>query len=301
MTLRRQTRQSFRAFLPVLVSLIWSCWLVGQFLTDQSWLSGLCFYIPSPLVCVMLVVCGAAARIRRRTRWWLYPLLLCVPLWVLITVENRWRKAPGVPSAQSLRIVHWNICRTVTGWERQRALLRSCQSEIVVLSEVGPDVRPEDFPDRQVLPVRDMLVACPWPMQVSGSLVSGGALDAFLVTCETPSGPLRILIADMTSNLNVHRDLYLQPFLRVVAQLQPDLIVGDFNAPRRSRAFQSLPKGWRHAYDVAGSGWSYTWPVPAPVLAIDQCIIGPRIRPVDYRLQSSWLSDHRIQILDFER
>jgi endonuclease/exonuclease/phosphatase (EEP) superfamily protein YafD len=91
--------------------------------------------------------------------------------------------------------------------------------------------------------------------------------------------------------------------LRRVAELvrahRPDIVVGDFNAPRRSRVLSVLGDEYRHAYDVAGSGWSYTWPLPFPVYAIDQCIAGPRVEIVDYRIRSSVLSDHRRQVLDF--
>jgi endonuclease/exonuclease/phosphatase family metal-dependent hydrolase len=85
----------------------------------------------------------------------------------------------------------------------------------------------------------------------------------------------------------------------VVVECRPDIIVGDFNAPRRSRALCPLPEGFSHAYDDAGCGWSYTWPVPCPVLAIDQCITGSRVKALKYDLGVSRHSDHRMQILDF--
>jgi endonuclease/exonuclease/phosphatase family metal-dependent hydrolase len=75
-------------------------------------------------------------------------------------------------------------------------------------------------------------------------------------------------------------------------------VLGDFNAVRRATQLQSLPEGYRHAYDAAGSGWSYTWPVPIPFLAIDHCLIGPRIQPIEYVLGTAH-SDHRWQRLDF--
>ena len=37
-----------------------------------------------------------------------------------------------------------------------------------------------------------------------------------------------------------------------------------------------------------------------PVLAIDQCIAGPGIEPVRYRLDATLLSDHRMQVFDFQ-
>ena len=84
-----------------------------------------------------------------------------------------------------------------------------------------------------------------------------------------------------------------------MADWEPDLVVGDFNAPRRSRALSPLPSGFVHAYEAVGSGWSYTWPVLCPLYSIDHCIVGQRIHPVVYNLESSWHSDHRRQVLEF--
>ena len=64
-------------------------------------------------------------------------------------------------------------------------------------------------------------------------------------------------------------------------------------------ALDALPEGYHHAYDQAGSGWSYTWPIPCPVWAIDQCIVGPRVQPLRYTQRSTTSSDHRMQIFDF--
>ena len=96
------------------------------------------------------------------------------------------------------------------------------------------------------------------------------------------------------------RDPNLREIVAWIERRQPDVVVGDFNAPRRSRALQPAPEGYAHAYESSGSGWSYTWPSLLPVLAIDQCLIGPRISPGRYRLGTSLLSDHRIQKLTFD-
>jgi hypothetical protein len=49
-----------------------------------------------------------------------------------------------------------------------------------------------------------------------------------------------------------------------------------------------------HAYDVAGSGWSATWPIPLPLWAIDQCLVGPRLQVVVHTaLGFRRGSDHR--------
>ena len=36
------------------------------------------------------------------------------------------------------------------------------------------------------------------------------------------------------------------------------------------------------------------------MFAIDQCIAGPNLVPISYRLQSTGLSDHRMQLLTFD-
>jgi len=73
----------------------------------------------------------------------------------------------------------------------------------------------------------------------------------------------------------------------VLVEYRPDLVAGDFNAPRRSRAISPLPAGFAHAYDLAGCGWSYTWPVICPLYAIDQCIVSNSVRPIRYELGAS--------------
>ena len=128
----------------------------------------------------------------------------------------------------------------------------------------------------------------------------GGALNAYHITCTLEEGPFELMIADMTSHATVPRDPYLRPFVAMLAERKIDVSVGDFNAPRRSLAFSNLPEGFQHAYDDAGTGWSYTWPVPVPCLAIDQCISGPDVVAVQYELRSTLLSDHRLQIMDFD-
>ncbi len=275
-------------------------WFAGQILKDRTWLTGLMFYVPTPLLAGWLLLLGISI-LRRTPHSKLWAALLAFPLVFLLCAENHWRRVSTPPTGvTTLRLVHWNLCRTAMGWDAQRTVIESLQPDIIVLSETTADVAEADFPGFDILRMQGMLIAARGRLTASRSLVRGRVLEAFQIRCELSTGPLDVMIADMTSNLNVHRDVYLQPLLKVMRDLQPDLVVGDFNAPRRSLAFSSLPNGFRHAYDAAGSGWSYTWPVPVPFLAIDQCILGSGVIPAAYQLRSTLLSDHRIQILDFQ-
>ncbi|HEX4608420.1 MAG TPA: endonuclease/exonuclease/phosphatase family protein [Urbifossiella sp.] len=112
--------------------------------------------------------------------------------------------------------------------------------------------------------------------------------------------PITLLVVDLPSEIWIARDPLLCEVNALIEGHRPDLVVGDFNAPRRSRGLAALPAGYQHAYHTAGGGWGYTWPVPVPVYAIDHCLHGPRISPAAYRLGGlGGDSDHRYQVFDF--
>jgi endonuclease/exonuclease/phosphatase family metal-dependent hydrolase len=127
-------------------------------------------------------------------------------------------------------------------------------------------------------------------------------LQAAFVRWPVAGRTLGVLAVNLISSPRVPRDPLLARVVQMIEQQAPDLVLGDFNAPRRSRALARLPVGFRHAYDAAGSGWSATWPAALPLLAIDQTIVGPRLAVRGYSLRTTRISDHRLQLteLDFE-
>jgi len=306
-----------RATLILSIALV-AVWVLGQILRDRNWWTGLMFYFPTPVLVAWLLLQFKISRTSRRITLG----LLIAPLGMLLGVENQWMRpdsttiensAVGMHENSSLadtvaidataeltplRLIHWNLARGVMGWEKQWRHIESLHPDIIVLSEIPEMFDAKSLTGFDVLVIDGMAVACHGLMTKSGPLVRGGALQVRHVTCQLPDGPLEVMIADMTSSIAVPRDPYLRPFVALLADRKIDVSVGDFNAPRRSLAFSDLFPGYRHAYDAAGAGWSYTWPVPVPFLAIDQCIVGPRLKPVHYQLQSTLLSDHRLQILD---
>lgn len=305
---------------PILSMGLVAVWVLGQIVRDRNWWTGLMFYFPTPVLVAWLLLQFKISRTSRR----LTLGLLIAPLGMLLAVENQWMRPDSSTTDDSttvrhgnssmsdtaaldmsteltpVRLVHWNLARGVMGWEKQWQHIESLNPDIIVLSEIPVLFDAKTLTGFDVLVIDGMAVACHGLMTRSGPLVRGGALDAYHVTCHLSAGPLEVMIADMTSWIAVPRDPYLRPFVALLADRKIDVSVGDFNAPRRSLAFSELSPGYRHAYDAAGAGWSYTWPVPVPLLAIDQCIIGPRLKPVRYQLQSTLLSDHRLQILDCE-
>ncbi len=278
-------------------------WLVGQIFRDSWWLTGLCFYLPSPALSAALAVAATIAWFRKQRRLARVSLLAaCLPLLVTVGLENRWATRSVVDVPGELTLVHWNVCRGWLGWDKVRQRLLDLSADVYVLSELPANHRTDRvawFGDGYSM-IRDetLGIACKGFRHGSSERPPASFRLVFAV-CQVGSQELGIMAVDLPASLWLARQPLLQEVEDWIEHFEPDLVVGDFNAPRRSLGLSSLPEGFTHAYDRAGSGWSYTWPVPFPVLAIDQCLLGPRVRPSRYSLDASPLSDHRIQTVRF--
>lgn len=137
-------------------------------------------------------------------------------------------------------------------------------------------------------------------VQADGWLINEDGFEVQAVTWVWNDKSIKMLALDLPSNVFVARNPLLQKVNALIEQHRPDLVVGDFNAPRRSWALANLPTGYHHAYHTVGSGWGSTWPVPVPIYALDHCIHGRRVIPCSYRLGGmSGDSDHRYQVFEF--
>jgi vancomycin resistance protein VanJ len=280
-----------------------SVWAVGQVLRDSTWLSGLCFYVPSPFLAVVLMAAVLFFLAVGRRRSALLAFVLVVPpLGVVLCVENQLVRSESAPPGP-LRMVHWNVGRTLHR-PGVRAFLADRRADLYVLSEI-PDVQSvEQFCDDlggnyRAEVFSNLAVVGRGRVVLLGRLMDRDGARAQVVGWEYDGHSLLLLVADLPSDIRVPRDPLLRELNEHIRRHGPDLVVGDLNAPRRSRALGELPPGYQHAYDSVGSGVGYTWPVPLPIYALDHCIHGRRVTPTHYTLRSSVHSDHRCQVLDF--
>lgn len=277
-------------------------WAVGQTTRDQYLVTGWLFYIPSPLVALATLSIFAVA-VRRRD-WKIatcFLLLMLAPLYLVVGVENRWgnRSEPRSTSENStLRVVHWNVFHGQLGWSVVRSLFEKKEADLILFSEAPSHVSPDEFPDHHVIREGALAAISRFPFSNVRDLSEGDRL-LFAFTWELPSRDIHVLLADHPSSLRIHRDPLLKALVDDMLANDADMVFGDLNAPRRSIALSTLPDGYRHAYDVCGRGWSYSWPSPLTAFAIDHCICGPRVEPISYSLDSTLVSDHRMQVLDF--
>ncbi|HNY27541.1 MAG TPA: hypothetical protein PKH31_09185 [Candidatus Sumerlaeota bacterium] len=290
----------------LLVLLFWIAWVLGQVFRDANGLTSLFFYIPSGFLFVFLTGWGGYAWYRSRRRMAGLLALLALPplLWVLC-VENRLSARPlERPEGRSLRLIHWNVWGGRTGWKGIETLLKESEPDLCVLSEIPddldvPETAPSFGPDYQAVRISNMAVWARGVLADPERFRCKRGVKAWGVVWQSPQGNCRVLVVDLASSLFSPREPRLQVVRELMVDWKADLVVGDFNAPRRSRVLSSLPTGFTHAYEAAGSGCSYTWPMPCPLYAIDQCMLGPHVFPKTYTLESSWRSDHRRQVLEF--
>jgi endonuclease/exonuclease/phosphatase family metal-dependent hydrolase len=294
------------AAIPFLAPGIFGAWLIGELLADRYDYLVLFYHIPAVVYgAALLAVAALAWFCRHRWSAVLAAVLALGPALCVLLVENQWtRPTPPPHDGPTYRLVGWNIQRYRHGLREIADRIKALEPDLVVLSEIhsrfalrriarrlGPDYDATHGRKVGVI-ARGKLRTPRWIWKGSG--------QRYVVRWESPAGPVSLLTADLPNRKFESRRPLLEKLRENISEYRPDLVVGDFNAPRRSPALRDLPEGYAHAYHLAGAGWSYTWRTWCPFLAIDHCIVNrQRIAALRYDILSTTLSDHRIQVLDF--
>ncbi len=287
--------------------MIFAAWVLGQVVRDLHWITGLCFYIPSPILVVGLA-CGSLVelKLKRKTRSNLLILVTIAPIYFIGVVENHFIQPLGLPvqDKPQYKLIHWNVFSAHLGWESVKNKVIAEAADIYFLTEVK-DLPLEEFKealgeDYQLRTFSDLAILARGELEGGEWLNRSKKLKVFKLSWKFDGNELILFPTDLGSNPLFARHPNLTKLNKFMEEQQPDFVVGDFNAPRRSIALESMPKGYYHAYDRVGKGWGYTWPQPFPVLAIDQCILSDQIHPVSYQLGGDWVSDHRMQKFEFQ-
>jgi endonuclease/exonuclease/phosphatase (EEP) superfamily protein YafD len=110
-----------------------------------------------------------------------------------------------------------------------------------------------------------------------------------------------VFLVDLSSNPLLDRGTVLFELAQHVRRCgtEPLIVMGDFNTPPDSVHFRDLRAQMTLAHQRSGSGYAPTWPLPLPVLQIDQIWTNPKVSVTLSRGGWSWLSDHRAIVADF--
>lgn len=208
-----------------------------------------------------------------------------------------------------LRVIHWNASRPTSGLPVVARWLRAQDADVIALAEgyrrgfsnrarwqaEMPGYEVAEFPGEMTCLVRGRILAQESRMFVRNSY---GAL----LRVEVRGRALTIFQADITPRPTQSR----RNSFRILTDLiEPHfggnlIVLGDFNTPRESVHFAPLRAEMTNAFEAAGRGLADTWPMPLPVLSLDQIWGNRRLRPVSCAHGHSLRSDHRAVIADFD-
>lgn len=230
------------------------------------------FYATPPIVLALLFGVAAVFRPGRR-RAVAAAMAFACGVWHGATTYARAPQRAG-----EREIVLWNACRGKFGWDVPRG-------DIVCL------VEGKGAPDLPGMARRDLgggLVVFAREEIRSARLldIDGGRAGVVEV------GDLTLVIVDIYPNPLRSRAPAFAALERELAGLRGRVIVlGDFNTPRDSVHFDAWRRQYVNAWEAAGAGFDATWPVPAPVLSIDQVWTNGPVAAC--AAEGTWVSDHR--------
>ncbi len=300
-----------RAVPLILSGLALSGWAVR--LTVQDRVTGplaYLYYSTPPVVLTGLLLTAATGwALRRRTR--LAGLLAAAGLacgaWMW---QTPWHASPSAVAGGDIRVLFWNVARGARGWDGVATEIRSLDADIVGLAEAGQDVAAMEEFWRAVLPEYTAVVA---PTGVT--LLARGEVEVIGASTMDPwgrhlharvftaGGPLHVVVFDVSHSMWRSRSTAIEPLMHVLEPLrgEPVLVLGDFNTPPDSVFFEPLRRDYVNAFEVAGAGYAATWPLPLPVLTLDQAWASPAVHVHRAELGWSGHSDHRPLILELGR
>ena len=214
----------------------------------------------------------------------------------------------GQPTtSEDIRLVFWNVARVQAGTSRLAAPLLSWKSSVIALVEAD---------EKYKLKLADWQAALPGytvvPTRFGGLIAVDGTAAAHpdrLLSAGCYCQPFdlhvrdadfTLLLVDISSDLRCSKRPPLEALAKIAEEFadRPVVIAGDFNTPDDSVWFAPLRTHFREAFRDRGTGYAATWPLPLPVLTLDQVWVNELVDVS--QCQHGWTiySDHRPVVTD---
>jgi vancomycin resistance protein VanJ len=262
-------------------------------------------------VCVLAALAALAWALawrleRRAFARWAGALAAALGLWsVAANVSLHPAAQPG-----HYRGLLWNIEAGKRGWERVAEQVRAEDPDVAAFIDVGhkPGIRApaleRALPDREIYGWNDALA-----IAVRGRILHtfyfplGFGSHAGVARVELAEGrALTIVLVHPRSAPTESRAGVFDALGDVLSPLrgEPLLVMGDFNTPSDSVYFDPIRQEFHSAFETAGMGYAASWPMPLPLLAIDQVWSSDSVAIRSCHLSGSLASDHRLVAFSFD-
>ena len=297
-----------RAAAAILTTTVFAVAVVHIMVADRfAVLAPLVYASPYPLVLLAALLLAGVHACRRSRRL----VVACLVLAVVAGWQwtSLWGTAPSAsPAGPTCRLLFWNAA---SPRHPSRTLVDTVQAEepeLVVLAEAGKwcaadrEAYRDELPGYHAVRLHDaMLVFARRPVVLRESRRLPNRTAIHVLGCETAVGPVRLVLADIGSNPLSDRKPLIAEVLDVAGHYPDTVVLGDFNTPYDSVAFDPFRERFAHALKDAGSGPIETWPSVAPCLAIDHVWLSAEFVPVAGRKRWTEASDHAMVLADFAR
>lgn len=262
-------------------------------------------YYATPWI-VLAVYGGVAA-------WYWRAWRKCAPVVALAATAcagawgwTSWRAAPKDSGPADFRVAYWNCARTDWRVDGMLPMVQGWRADLLCFGEGRTKGSlagkwQEAFPDFRVqaLP-REMVLIGPQDAMLRSSGTLGGAGEFQLVNMTLGGREVYVLFVDFDALPDRSRRPAFERLYQVVDAYatKPLIVIGDFNTPTDSVHFQRLRTRMSDAFETSGQGYAATWPMPAPVLALDHILVNKHLRVVRCEHHTSLHSDHRAVVAD---
>ncbi len=291
-----------------LLALTVLCLVVRLTVRDTRVWSAFLFYIgPWPMLLAAWPVLGWWLGRKRRIR-----LLAGAGFAVTLTA---WLVRPlppsltftGQPDGPALRVMFWNIGHPKKIPDQVHELMDAHQPQVAVLAEAEKLTKQERDGFLRRHPAYQLL-ACPGglvaavrgaiTLQQSVALPNRSNAHRLLVQLTDRPEPWYLILADLGPWPPSPRIARTERIRELAGTGPRTLILGDFNTPNDSAAFDSWRESWNHGLTQApGTPGPATWPVGLPLLAIDHVWMSRDLFPVQAIKGTPLFFDHAWQII----
>jgi len=294
-----------RQLFPLLV-IVWLNGLALRLTVRDSvdFLAPLYYATPWPVLAFLTL--PLVWRVRRQPRM-VFGSIVLTHVFLAMWIMEGWRTGQPSREPADLRVVHWNVSRPVGRFPAMAQRLREFDADILAIAEALPrsgqgagrwraafgDYIAQFAPGNTLCLVRGEVIA-----RESGAL--GPASYYSRLDVRVKGRDLRVLQVDISGVPAQSRREPLTKLAQLVESLgdRPLVVLGDFNTPRQSVHFTALRKNLVNTFEKAGLGSGETWPMPLPVLSLDQMWCSKQLVPVRNRHEITFRSDHRAVVAD---
>jgi len=295
---RRKPRTKLRLALACVLLALAALAIVLRFTLRDAWqpLAFLFYATPTGVLAALVTAAALLLPTRRRVR--LALVVAAIAWWA----GDSFRFADHLPAATGdVTLLCWNVAHGYLSYDAVADIIEHHDADLAAVVEAGREGDDRFWYWRKRFPSHHLSQVKRGTLLISRHRITHHrevdfhrTLRAVAWKVALPAGPVWVVLVDVDAQPMRPRREPLAHLATLHETLDaPILIMGDLNTPSTSAHFRPLRQRFVNAFDAAGRGFRPTWPMPAPVLDLDQIWVDRRLTVAAAATHSTARSDHR--------